>query len=196
MSGATGGREFDWDAARQRVRDAMRALDVEEQPDAERIRSTLRERARELAPPVHTAHADERELIAFELAGGSYAIDSHCILEISRAREIVPLPGAPAPLMGLAPWRGSILLLRDLAITLGHQATYDERPLLLVLDGDDAPVGFPVNAVIQVLNIRHEDMHPVPEGMSAPDGLVVGVVQSTVMVLDSDALLRRQLQPM
>lgn len=186
--------EVDWGEVRERVLAARRALYEESRPSAERIRTTLRERARELARPVEVEHRAALELITFTLQGEQFAIATRAVAEISSVRELVALPGAPSPVRGLTAWRGGILPVLDLRAMLGLGDTGVDAQTLVVLGDDLAMFGVAVDRPGEVLRVD-ERLAPVPPTVTIDADLVLGVVNTTVLVLDADALRRRHAQP-
>ncbi len=188
--------EIDWSGVRARLDAARRSVEQLVRPSDEQEREQLRARARELARPVATERpATERELISFRIGQEQYAIASRCVVEIFPMRELVPIPGVPAPIIGLASWRGGILVVSDLAELVGTSVeSTGERRYVVVVGGAQATFGVPVDSVGDAIAADDRDVLPLPEGMAAKSELVTGVVQDTVLVLDDDALLRRHAQ--
>ena len=60
-----------------------------------------------------------RELLAFGLAGSSYAIPVERVREIVRLREITPMPRVPDFVKGVIALRGEIVQVVDLRMCLG-----------------------------------------------------------------------------
>lgn len=78
-----------------------------------------------LPPPTDTktaaVPADEelREYLSFELEGATYAVPLRAVLEILRARPLVEIPRAVAPLLGVLDLRGTVTPVYDLGLGLG-----------------------------------------------------------------------------
>jgi purine-binding chemotaxis protein CheW len=70
------------------------------------------------APP---APVDEelREYLSFELEDETYAVPLGAVLEILRARPLVEIPRAQAPLLGVLDLRGTVTPVYDLGLGLG-----------------------------------------------------------------------------
>ncbi|UCE85073.1 MAG: chemotaxis protein CheW [Deltaproteobacteria bacterium] len=60
-------------------------------------------------------------LARFEAGGRVYALDVRQIREIIRGRELLPLPGAPSLIEGVAELRGVVLPVVDLGRVLGGE---------------------------------------------------------------------------
>ena len=80
-------------------------------------RSLLERRARVLARP-HSAHAPARRLQArmrFQAGGEAFALDLEEVAAVARPLALTALPGATAPLVGVAVWRGRVISVLDVA---------------------------------------------------------------------------------
>lgn len=186
----------DWRAVRERLDDARRSLDQLDRIAPEHERQLLRDRARDLATRITPSRTPtERELITFGVGQEQYAIESRRVVEIFPVRELVPVPGAPAPIVGLAVWRGSILVVSELVVTIGApDVDPTRRRYVVVLGGNDSTIGFLVDSAGEVLAASAGEMMPVPQGISAKAETVSGVLRGAVLVLDADALLRQHAQ--
>jgi purine-binding chemotaxis protein CheW len=60
-----------------------------------------------------------REYLSFELEGTTYAVPLSAVLEILRARPLVEIPRAQAPLLGVLDLRGTVTPVYDLGLGLG-----------------------------------------------------------------------------
>ncbi len=73
------------------------------------------------AEPVTPAPAEEAlgEYLSFELSGTTYAVPLGAVQEILRARRLVEIPRATAPLLGVLDLRGTVTPVYDLGFDLG-----------------------------------------------------------------------------
>ena len=60
------------------------------------------------ATPTAPADEERREYLSFELEGTRYAVPLGAVLEILRARPLVEIPRAQAPLLGVLDLRGTV----------------------------------------------------------------------------------------
>ncbi len=195
MSPRTASRAVDWPEVRRRVDELRRVLDRDARPAPEQLRQILRARARELARPVAAwEETREREVLTLELDGGSYAFDVRRVVEVGRTANVVPLPGAPPPLLGLTEWRGKVLLLVDLPSMLGRASGSPVRSHQIVLGDQNTTFGVLIDAVGEVRAIGQGDVTPVPATFTDTTELAAGMLSSAVLVLDHDALVRRVAQ--
>jgi purine-binding chemotaxis protein CheW len=196
MTGRAERAGVDWVALRAKVDQMRSVLESQSWLDDEAQAHLLRERARDLARPLGSETPDaRRELVSFSIGDGDFALPTKSILELIRIRRIVPLPGASPSIHGLTAWRGSILLLLNLAELTGRSgASGSSQRLAVVVDGSEVPFGIPVDAVGDVLTISLEAIGELPESISVDRSLVQGVVSGTVLVIDQDALRNRVAQ--
>ncbi len=192
MSPGTRSGPVDWPDVRRRIEELRRVVESDARPAPEDVRRILGARARELARPIASEEAaSEREILTLTLDGELYALDTRGIVAVGRTGDLVPLVGAPPPLLGLTAWRGNVLLLVDLPSLLGRQSSSPvERRHQIVLGGGDTTFGVLVDAVGEIRSIRPREIAPVPETLAATAELAVGVVSAAVLVLDHDALVR------
>lgn len=80
------------------------------------VRTILRRRAEALArrrvePPAPTTGS----WVRLSRGGTAFTLEASLVLEVARLESLTPLPGAPAWLAGIAPYRGRILAVYDSA---------------------------------------------------------------------------------
>lgn len=106
----------------------------------DRAATVLRQRARQLARPAARPMADgELDALAFAIGAQPCLLELAWVREVQRLRDLVPLPLAAPHLLGLAPWRGRMLPVLDLAPLLALPGDLPAPRQLLVL-GRGAPV--------------------------------------------------------
>src|SRR4030088_2700538 len=95
----------DWSELHRRMETSRSALQQRLSPSVEQRRAILRARARLLAQEEKgdkEVFESPLEVVEFLLASEHYGIGLMHIREIHALRELTPLPGAPAFVMGLA----------------------------------------------------------------------------------------------
>src|SRR5690606_22692254 len=101
-------------------------------------------RAAALARRPRREHTGETlEVAVFRLGRERYAIELENLFQIFALRDLAMLPGARAPLLGLTPWRGTLLRVLDLAAALGRTQTgiADRGRVLAIGSGERAEFG-------------------------------------------------------
>ena len=158
----------------------------------------LRQRAEQLARPVASGTAAAADLRVLDFAIGA----QRCLLELSwlrevrSLRELLAIPGAPPPLLGLVPLRGRMLPVVDVSEALGiapAPAPGGAAPRLLVLGRQAPAFGIAVTEVhgLYELAAGVAERRSQPLDNLRPD-LVRGVTREGHLVLDGRRLLALQ----
>lgn len=91
------------------------------------------------------------------------ALGVSCVQEVRGPQAWVPLPGAPAHLPGVVPWRGRAIAVLDLGGLLGVAPPVqpgDARPRTLIAQVDATAFAIPVDMVREVYTgVTVEDAH-------------------------------------
>ncbi|MHB8420445.1 MAG: chemotaxis protein CheW [Myxococcales bacterium] len=103
-------------------------------------------------------------LCAFEVNGGSFAIDLRRVREILRPTKITKVPKAPAYLEGVVHLRGSVIPVVDLRKRLGNDAP-GSGPLnrLVIAWIGRRVIGLLVDRVRGVLRLPRGELLPAPD---------------------------------
>lgn len=152
----------------------------------------LRQRALELAKPAAPAEAEEQlAIIEFQLGQQRLACEERWVAEVFRPREIMPIPGAPAPLAGLVNRRGTILPVLDLHPLLGLPETPEEaQPIVLVVADEGSQFGFSAALVRVARKVSRSSLAPPPATWPEPAlRYLRGVLPGAVLLLDAVVLL-------
>lgn len=135
-----------------------------------------------------------RRCVTFRVEGEVYALDVMRVREVLRSAEIVPVPGAPASVLGIINLRGSIVPVIDARLRLGLPAAESEAASrVLVMESERQPVGLRVDGVSEVIRLSADSYETTPrvaEGESAP--FIRGVAQGQdgfIVLVDVDRLL-------
>src|ERR1700722_5886602 len=104
------------ESMRERLSRASSAITLSEQNSDEYDLATMEKRTRELARvrTVHAQCAGRLELVTFNLAGESYAVETRYVYEIMPVKELTEVPLTPEFLRGVTNLRGEILPVFDL----------------------------------------------------------------------------------
>ena len=128
-------------------------------------------------------------LLVFQLGVERFAVALARVDEVIDAPAVLPLPGAPRTVRGIAATHG------------GMMTVYDVRPLLEVGEGTDAAalvfardgrrVALGIDDVFDSILVGEGELRAAPHA-GATEGVVVGVIRrdnELIAVLDADALL-------
>ena len=148
-------------------------------------------RAAALARPVAPDDRhDTVEVVTVEVGGGaSFAIEARHVREVMRNDNLRRLPGGAGALLGVVPTRGEVVPVADLGALLGLCQPSLDRPMVVVLDHDSAPLGLLVDGVTQVAMWRRSAVRSVTHAVALPREDTVGVGPAHTAVLDGEALL-------
>jgi purine-binding chemotaxis protein CheW len=131
-----------------------------------------------------TADAATRQFLSFQVGGVDCAADLSHVREIVRYEEATRVPRVPSSVRGVVNLRGSVVPVIDLAVGFGMAAT-DVTPqaCLLVVEmavgGERAVVGLLADAVSQVLELRADELEPVPSfGTPLPPAFLLGMART------------------
>ena len=157
--------------------------------DAEAI---LRDRARLLArTPPATSSGSMLELLEFGLDRERYALESRHVHEVHPLRDLTPLPGTPAFLLGIVNVRGRIVPVLDLKkfFELPEKGLTDLHRIILVR-GQDMELGVLADVIHGVRHTAATSLQPsLPTLTGVRAHYLKGVTDERVVVLDFDRIL-------
>jgi purine-binding chemotaxis protein CheW len=105
-------------------------------------------------------------LVCFRIGRETFGVDIFSVREIVRVREITKVPGAPGFVLGVINLRGRIISVVDLGRHLGlAPSEIGPASRILVVQLDEATVGFLVDAATAVLKVPGDAIEPPPELM-------------------------------
>ena len=141
------------------------------------------------------------QLVAFELAGGDYAIDIMRLKEVIQPVPVTVIPRAPTFLEGVIDLRGAILPVIDLRRRFGLPRGEGLRQKLLIVavdvglgPGRRLILSLVVDRVREPIHVAQSDLKPAPplahiDTDSRTFGAVVTYDGRLHMVIDVDRLL-------
>jgi purine-binding chemotaxis protein CheW len=182
----------DWVAIRQRLERSMDAID----PDApERRDLVLRDRAAALARPPHSAPGTDPhgciEVLAFDTGGTRYAVETRWVAQACAMPRLTALPGVPAHVAGIVPFRGQVLAVLDLRALLALPVARLAEPAgLVVLEDKTMQFGLLADAVGAVRRYPRSALAPDLPGLGARRaGYLLGVAPDRTAILDAARML-------
>ena len=105
-----------------------------------------------------------KNLVGFTIADVHYAIDILRVREILNPLPIVPLPHAPASVLGVADHRGEVVPILEVRRRFGlATALATRRTKWIVVELGDRLVGLVVDSVTDVFGAGERDQRSVPE---------------------------------
>lgn len=102
--------------------------------------------------------------VTFSLGSETYGIDVMQVREVLRSSEISPVPGAPAYVLGIINLRGNVVSIIDTRSRFGlPQQDTDDASRILILEAGDHAVGFLVDSVSEVAELRSSEIESAPD---------------------------------
>jgi len=129
----------------------------------------------------------------FLLGDQPYGMAVSATREIVAVENLIDVPRAPSPVLGLFPLRGGAIALVDTAAILGLDVETSTKRALVVVRGDTPLCGITVDTVLGVVRLESLELTPAEPGretgpmlgfLTMPDGRII-------TLLDTDAVLRR-----
>lgn len=140
----------------------------------------------------------EGKYLTFSLAGEEYGTSILKIKEIIGIITIRPVPQMPAYVKGVINLRGKVIPIIDLRVKFGMpSAEYTDRTCIIITeikkDNGQILVGFLVDAVSEVLNIKENDIEDTPNfGTRLNTDFLLGMAKtgdSVKILLDIDRVM-------
>jgi purine-binding chemotaxis protein CheW len=144
----------------------------------------LEARARQLARPADrgAGAAVGVEMLGFTIGRERYAVESRFVFAVVQLSDLVPLPGARAPVVGLTRWRGDVLTVLDLRRVVGGvPGALDDLGRVIVLGQSSPEFGVLADILDGLLMIDPTSVHPLRADTS-----------NAVHVLDASVLIAHQ----
>jgi purine-binding chemotaxis protein CheW len=156
----------------------------------------LEDRARRLARPAasETAAAFGVEMLAFSVGRERYAVESRFVFAVVQLADLVPLPGARAPVVGLTRWRGDVLTVLDLRrVVGGAPGALDDLGRVIAMGVTSPEFGVLADILDGLLVVDPSSLHPLRSERNVEiPGLIRGVTSDAVHVLDAAVLIAHQ----
>jgi purine-binding chemotaxis protein CheW len=153
----------------------------------------LKTRARALAQePKKAAQAGTfLEIIEFCLASETYGIEAVFVREIHPLKDLTPLPGVPAFVLGITNVRGKILSVVDLKkfVNLPDKGL-GELNKMIIIRNSRMEFGILADAVLGARSVSLDTIEPLPATVTGIGAdYVKGVTGEHVIILDAQGIL-------
>jgi purine-binding chemotaxis protein CheW len=182
-----------WSALYQRLALARRGLQEDLGTNPEKERSLLRQRAQELARPLHDElqNLQTTEFLEFRLGQEHYGIESAYVREVLPLKSLTPIPSTPSFLLGIMPVRGEMVAVIDLkpALELPSKglAEYDK---ILLLRSRQVEFGILTESVLGIRSLFPSDIQSAPPVFHGiPTDYLRGITQDRMVLLDAAKVL-------
>lgn len=163
---------------------------TDKRAEAERI---LRARAQALAVPMgqSTPAGAMLELLEFRLASERYALETRHVQNVHPLRDLTPLPGTPAFVLGIVNVRGRILPVLDLKkfFDLPERGLTDLHRIILV-QGNDLEFGLLADVIVGVRSVAADSLQPsLPTLTGIRAEYLKGIGEDRLVVLEVERIL-------
>lgn len=107
------------------------------------------------------------QLVSFKLAKELYGIEITKVREIILVTEITRIPETPGFVKGLINLRNTVIPVIDLRVRFGlAEAELSDESRIMVLQARGRTVGIVVDAVSEVLRVKHDQIAPPPPSVA------------------------------
>ncbi len=132
--------------------------------------------------------------VTFRLGSETYGIDVMQVREVLRGTEISPVPGAPSYVLGIINLRGNVVTIIDTRSRFGLPSQeMDDASRILILEAGDHVVGFLVDSVCEVAELRASEVESAPDtGAGDSARFILGLAnrkEGLLILVDASKLL-------
>ena len=153
----------------------------------------LERRARELAnkDANTTDKGSSLEVVCFVLQPEKYAIEAGYVQEVLSLKDITPIPGTPAFVMGIINFRGMIVSVINLKKVFGiMEQGLTELNKVILIKHETMTFGLVADEIQGVLPVSKADLSAPPISLDpAAAGLVEGVAPDGIILLKAKQLI-------
>jgi chemotaxis signal transduction protein len=121
--------------------------------------------------------------------GVKLAVPYQSLDEVLSKHSVIPIPGTPAAVLGVANYDGRLLTVLDLAGILGMPTSPDTIEGIVVVSSQDLQCGLGVTQIVNGSTIRSSDISPAPHTGLIGE-FVTGVIDDDTALIDVAALIR------
>jgi purine-binding chemotaxis protein CheW len=184
---------IDWEKVHRRLEEMQAKLDSDFEPSPEDIKALLKKRAAALAreDQVKEKPGERITVVEFLLAEECYGIETIWLREAYPLRDLTPLPGTPAFMLGLINLRGRLLSVIDIKKFFNLPAKgISDLNKVIVLQKEKMEMGILADAIIGVREVGLSDLQsalPAITGVGAE--YLKGVTPKRLIVLDAERIL-------
>lgn len=185
--------QADWPALYRRLERARLVLEAAAAPNPEREREIFRARARALARvPDEAPAGPSLEVLPFELAGETYAVETAFVREVVSLRDYTPVPGVPVFVLGVVNVRGEMLSVLDLRRFFELPIRgLNELNKVVVLRGHGMEFGLLADAVQSARTLQLQAVQPpLPTLTGIRAALARGLTATGMILLEAARLLQ------
>ena len=184
---------LDWAEVHRRLDALRQTIDHGWRLSGEDKREILRARAEALARAAsRPANSEETlEVVEFQLAHEHYGIQLSCVREVYPLKDLIPLPGTPAFILGITNVRGQVLSIIDIKRLFGlPEKELTDFNKIIILHESGMEIGVLADAVVGVKSVRIAEIQPsLPALTGIREDFLRGVTRESTVLLDAHKLL-------
>jgi purine-binding chemotaxis protein CheW len=156
------------------------------------VAAQLQERARKLAAEQQDGRTcEEIELLVFQLAWESYAVETGFVREVYPLKDLTPVPCTPAFVLGIVNLRGELCPVIDLKRLFGlPEAGITNATSAVILHDSAMEFGLLADVILGVQMLDTAELQPPPTIFSGINATFLrGVTKDRLAVLDASNIL-------
>ncbi|HKJ77214.1 MAG TPA: chemotaxis protein CheW [Gammaproteobacteria bacterium] len=143
---------------------------------------------------VNTQNETVSRWVTFTLEDEVYGIDVMQVREVLRYTDISPVPGAPPYVLGIINLRGKVVAIIDTRSRFDLPPTEpSDSSRILILEASDHVVGFLVDSVSEVAELKNDQIESAPDtGSGETNRFITGLYKrkdDLIILVDSNRLL-------
>ncbi|WP_233143038.1 chemotaxis protein CheW [Marispirochaeta aestuarii] len=105
----------------------------------------------------------ENKYLLFNIGKEIYGINIMVVTDIIELQKITEVPDMPDYIKGVINLRGKVIPVMDLRLRFGMEPrAYDDRTCIIIVHVENTSIGFIVDTVSEVKDIRESDIDPPP----------------------------------
>jgi purine-binding chemotaxis protein CheW len=186
-------RALDWGEIHRRLETIEQTIAHGWQLTRDEKKEILHARAEALATELPQQHTSEQSLdvLEFLLAHEHYGIELHYVREVYPLKDLTPLPGTPAFILGVTNVRGQVLSIIDIKKLFGlpdKGLTDFNKTIIVHTPGME--LGVLADAVLGLKSIPLSEIQTsLPTLQGVREDFLRGVTQQSMVLLDAKKLL-------
>ena len=181
--------QFDWAAAKKRLREAAQSLETADQLTGEESMRLLDRRAVDLARVDESAAEsdDLLQVISFQLGDQKVAIPTDYVMELRVLEFVTHIQRAADHFVGITNLSGSVTAIIDLSVLLEIPCHDQPAGKALVVGREEPEFGIAVDRVDHVQTLKRSELISPP--VSPHRELMLGMTAAGMLIFAGDQLV-------
>lgn len=186
-------RTLDWGEIHRRMEAVQETINHGWNPSREEKDRLLHARAHVLAKEPHRDTAAEQavEVVEFLLAHEHYGLDLKYVREVYPLKDLTPLPGTPAFVLGVTNVRGQVLAVIDIKKLFGlPERGLTDLNKVIIIQTAGVELGILADAVLGLSSVAPEEIQlSLPTLKGLREDFLRGITRNSMVLLDAQKLL-------